>query len=143
MSSNYDKIAARYSQSNGEDRRETESRHNALEFYYTKKHLDGYITKEKRVLELGCGTGYYCYRRDMQMTEIEIRFPIVIHCPWCQTGELFADKPADINISCHCSKCKKYYRIEFNSLRVYKAKASPKISSPNKQHSQATEYYRA
>ena len=59
MSSNYDKIVARYSQSNGEDRRETESRHNALEFHYTKKHLDGFITKEKRVLELGCGTGYY------------------------------------------------------------------------------------
>ena len=53
MPSNYDKIAARYSQSNGEDTRESESRHNALEFHYTKKHLEGLITKEKRVLEVG------------------------------------------------------------------------------------------
>ena len=44
MSSNYDKLVARYSQSNGEDGRYMESRTNALEFYYTKKHLDGYIT---------------------------------------------------------------------------------------------------
>jgi ubiquinone/menaquinone biosynthesis C-methylase UbiE len=59
MSSNYDKILARYAQGKGEEGRESESRTNALEFYYTKKHLDGYITKDKRVLEVGCGTGYY------------------------------------------------------------------------------------
>lgn len=30
-----------------------------MEFYYTKKHLAPYIKKDSRVLELGCGTGYY------------------------------------------------------------------------------------
>ena len=59
MSDNYDKLIERYSQNNGEDGRHTESRTNALEFHYTKKHLDEYITPDKRVLEVGCGTGYY------------------------------------------------------------------------------------
>ena len=30
-----------------------------MEFIYTKKVLDAYITKEKKVIELGCGGGYY------------------------------------------------------------------------------------
>lgn len=30
-----------------------------MEFHYTKKHLEEYITKETRILEVGCATGYY------------------------------------------------------------------------------------
>ena len=39
--------------------RATSSRTSSLEFYYTKKHLEGLIKKTDRVLEIGCATGYY------------------------------------------------------------------------------------
>lgn len=42
-----------------EDGRDTGSRYANIEFHYTKKHLDAYITPQTTVLELGCGTGYY------------------------------------------------------------------------------------
>jgi len=58
LSSNEDKIYARYSK-NPEEGRATYSRSNSLEFFYTKKHIDEYITKDSRVLEVGCATGYY------------------------------------------------------------------------------------
>ena len=43
----------------GEDTRAFSSRSNGLEFHYTQKAMGEYITGESRVLELGCGTGYY------------------------------------------------------------------------------------
>lgn len=58
MSSNREKIFERYSES-PEDGRSERSRTQSLEFYYTKKHLEGFITKDSRVLEVGCATGYY------------------------------------------------------------------------------------
>lgn len=58
MSSNEDKIRQKYADGR-EDRREERSRATAQEFYYTKKYLSPYIKKDSRVLELGCGTGYY------------------------------------------------------------------------------------
>lgn len=42
-----------------EDNRPDRSRYAGLEFHYTKKHLDPYITPETSVIEIGCGTGYY------------------------------------------------------------------------------------
>ena len=59
MSDYKEKVFARYSKGSAESGRATESRTSALEFHYTKKHMDEFITKEKRVLEVGCGTGYY------------------------------------------------------------------------------------
>jgi len=35
------------------------SRTSALEFHYTKKVLDEFITKDSRVIEIGCATGHY------------------------------------------------------------------------------------
>ena len=58
MSSNQDKIITQYS-GGREDGRATITRTSALEFHYTKKHLDGYITKDSRALEIGCATGHY------------------------------------------------------------------------------------
>ncbi|MCL2674682.1 MAG: class I SAM-dependent methyltransferase, partial [Defluviitaleaceae bacterium] len=58
MASNRDKILSYY-EGYDEDARATSSRENGLEFYYTKKLLDEYITSESCVIELGCGTGYY------------------------------------------------------------------------------------
>src|SRR5690349_1863998 len=115
MSSNYDKIAARYSQSNGEEGRESESRHNALEFHYTKKHLDGYITNEKRVLELGCGTGYYgMYYADKCAEYVGVDlFPLHI--------ELFNQKIAQNNlrnVSCQLGDATKLEGIGDNSFDV-------------------------
>ena len=96
MSSNYDKIIDRYS-GNPENGRELSSRTNSLEFYYTKKHLDEYITPEKRVLEIGCATGYYGFYyagRCREYVGIDL-FPTHI--------ELFNQKIVDsefTNVSC-------------------------------------------
>lgn len=59
MSSNREFIYAQYGDGKKEEARATVSRSTSLEFHYTKKHLDGYITKDSRVLEVGCATGYY------------------------------------------------------------------------------------
>lgn len=58
MASNQDKIFEKYS-ARSEDGREKQSRNDGLEYYYTKKHLEGFITKEDRILEIGCATGHY------------------------------------------------------------------------------------
>lgn len=59
MSQNQDKIYAFYDDGTREDARAFSSRTTALEFHYTKKHLEGHIAPESRVLEVGCATGYY------------------------------------------------------------------------------------
>lgn len=59
MASNEVLILEKYKDGQKEDGRATNSRSSAFEFHYTKRHLEGYITKESRVLEVGCGTGYY------------------------------------------------------------------------------------
>lgn len=58
MASNQEKIINQYFNYN-EDNRANESRAVGLEFHYTKKFLSEYIISESRVIELGCGTGYY------------------------------------------------------------------------------------
>lgn len=52
------------------------------------------------------------------------QFPIEVDCPWCGSGKTFADKTADIEVSCRCHVCGKIYRINFKSLRAMKAKAN-------------------
>lgn len=42
-----------------EDKRAFGSRAEQLEFIYTKKLIEQYVTPSKTVIELGCGTGYY------------------------------------------------------------------------------------
>jgi len=54
------------------------------------------------------------------------QFPIEVTCPWCGSGKTFADKSADIEVSCKCHVCGKIYRIDFKNLRVMKAKAASK-----------------
>jgi ubiquinone/menaquinone biosynthesis C-methylase UbiE len=58
MASNEDYIRERYSKTE-EDKRAYGSRANGLEFYFTKKLLEKYISKQSKVIEVGCGTGYY------------------------------------------------------------------------------------
>lgn len=58
MSSNSDKIFERYSK-HPEDGRAEWTRTNSLEFHYTKKQLESFITSDSRILEIGCATGYY------------------------------------------------------------------------------------
>lgn len=58
MASNRDQVIEKY-QDGREAYRATESRNSGLEFHYTKKHIDEYITQEASVIEIGCGTGYY------------------------------------------------------------------------------------
>jgi len=57
---------------------------------------------------------------------------ISVACPWCEKSEIFADKNADINVSCRCTWCKKYYKIDFKTLRAIKIRAAPRKSLPNK-----------
>jgi len=98
MASNYEKIFARYGEGSPEDERAVSSRTSALEFHYTKKHMDEYITPDKRVLEIGCATGYYgLYYADKCKEYVGIDlFPPHI--------ELFERKIAEqklTNVSCH------------------------------------------
>lgn len=59
MERNYkEKIIEKYS-GGGEVNRAAQTGPYAMEFIYTKKALDGYIDSSKRVIELGCGGGYY------------------------------------------------------------------------------------
>ena len=59
MANNKDLILKQYGDGIKEENRHKRSRASSLEFYYTKKHLEPYITKETKILEIGCGTGYY------------------------------------------------------------------------------------
>ncbi len=58
MSLNENLVLNNYS-NKSEDQRAYISRANGLEFYFTKKLLEKYITKHSKVIEIGCGTGYY------------------------------------------------------------------------------------
>ena len=58
MARNEDRIREKY-RGGEEEGRATQSRYAGLEFYYTKRHLDGYVGRDASVVELGCGTGYY------------------------------------------------------------------------------------
>lgn len=58
MASNKEIIMAQYSHGT-EGNRSTQDRSSSLEFHYTKKHLDGYIRPNDKILEIGCGAGYY------------------------------------------------------------------------------------
>ena len=47
---------------------------------------------------------------------------ISVSCAWCGKGEIMADTNADIRISCHCSNCGNYYKVDFCTMRVDKIK---------------------
>ena len=60
MASNAKNIIERYGDGTREEKRSTENRADyIMEYKYTKKLLEKYISKESSVLEIGCGTGYY------------------------------------------------------------------------------------
>lgn len=61
MSANEKLIIQRYS-TRKEDGRENVSRTVSMEFHYTKKHLEGFIKPDFRILEVGCATGYYGFQ---------------------------------------------------------------------------------
>jgi hypothetical protein len=52
---------------------------------------------------------------------------LAVLCPWCGQGETLADKQADIRISCQCNICRRFYRIDFQTLRAIKAKPRPRV----------------
>ena len=58
MSSNENYVREWY-QIKEEDKRAFNSRAGGLEFHFTKRLLEKYITKESKIIEIGCGTGYY------------------------------------------------------------------------------------
>ncbi len=58
MSSNQDKILSWYREGK-EDSRHQISKSAGMEFHYTKKYMSEYVKPASRIIELGCGTGYY------------------------------------------------------------------------------------
>lgn len=60
MSSNQEKVIERYRE-RPEEGRQNYSRNDGLEFHYTKKHLEEFINKDSKVLEIGCATGHYAF----------------------------------------------------------------------------------
>lgn len=56
--SNKQVVLEKYSDGNEGDRA-THNRSTGLEFHYTKKHLHNYIKPSDKILEIGCGGGYY------------------------------------------------------------------------------------
>lgn len=59
MENNYkDTIIEKYADGREVNRQEKMGKY-PMEFIYTKKALDAYINSEKRVVEIGCGGGYY------------------------------------------------------------------------------------
>jgi ubiquinone/menaquinone biosynthesis C-methylase UbiE len=62
LATNKDKVLAHYENYTnraGEDNRATSSRSASLEFHFTKKILNEFISRDSSILEVGCGTGYY------------------------------------------------------------------------------------
>ena len=58
MLADKEQILRKYETANEEGRAER-SRSEALEFHYTKRHLSKFVKPDSRVIEIGCGTGYY------------------------------------------------------------------------------------
>ena len=62
MTTHKEKVLAHYEDytgRGGEDNRATSSRSASIEFHATKVVLDKFICMDTRILEVGCGTGYY------------------------------------------------------------------------------------
>lgn len=60
MAKNAEKIIKRYGDGSREENRNSGERADYnMEYKYTKKLLDNYISLDSNVLEVGCGTGYY------------------------------------------------------------------------------------
>ena len=115
MSENREKIFTRYGEGSQEDGRAASSRTAALEFHYTKRHMDEYITRETRVLEVGCATGYYgLYYADWCREYVGIDlFPPHI--------ELFRQKIAEnklANVSCQVGDAVNLENIPDSSFDV-------------------------
>ena len=59
----------------------------------------------------------------------KMKFAIFVSCPWCDKGGTFADKPAEINVSCQCNNCRKYYHVDFNRLRAIRAGPTSSVAN--------------
>lgn len=59
MASNQDHIIELYGDGTYEDTRASRTRAGNMEFHYTKKCIEPYMTADSTVIEIGCATGYY------------------------------------------------------------------------------------
>lgn len=118
MITNNDKVLAHYEDYTnrvGEDNRATTSRSAGLEFHYTKKILSEFVDKNSRILEIGCGTGYYGFYfagKCKEYVGIDL-FPRHI--------EIFQRKidESDVkNLSCHVGDAVNLSEIEEGSFDV-------------------------
>lgn len=47
----------------------------------------------------------------------EFQMDIHLSCPWCGGSEILADRRTKATISVQCSKCKKIYKADLDSLK--------------------------
>ena len=57
--------------------------------------------------------------------QTNIKKEISVTCPWCNKGKIKADRIAEVNLSCRCTVCGNFYRVNLKSLRAFKSRASP------------------
>lgn len=114
MATNSNIIIAQYNLGK-EDKRATLSRTESLEFHYTKKHLEGLISKADRVLEVGCATGHYGFYYADKCKEYCGVDIVPKHI------DIFKEKISESqikNISCQVGDATNLYGIEDNSFDV-------------------------
>lgn len=114
MASNKDKILTQYSNGKEDDRADLD-RSNGLEFYYTKKHLEGFIKSTDNVLEVGCATGHYGFYYSNKCSKYHGVDIVPSHI------ELFKQKIIEsrlTNISCSLGDATNLESISDNSFDV-------------------------
>jgi len=104
-----------YTQRKGEDNRPYDSRSAGLEFHYTKKAMDGYINENSRVLEIGCGTGYYGMHYASKCKEY---VGVDLYHKHIEIYQQKIDANGHANHTCHVGDATKLANIENNRFDV-------------------------
>lgn len=53
----------------------------------------------------------------------EAEFDKYVNCPWCDKGEVLVERTAKTIISMQCPKCRKFYRVDLETLRTERSAA--------------------
>lgn len=53
----------------------------------------------------------------------EVNLTKRVNCPWCDKGEVLVERTAKTIISTQCPKCRKFYRIDLETLGTERSAA--------------------